>query len=136
MCIHSIACDSNDLQYIKKQSDDIDVQIQRGEDVFLRTERILLMPTHHELSVHDQVETEDESSETGVHQSHGPSVWEEPHEKSETYEDDERNEKTAAHNGEVDFRLESEQCDGEGENSYDSHRHQNFVHSVMRRHNS
>jgi len=128
----SIVDDSNDLQNIKEQSDDIDVQIQCSKDILLRVDRILLLTSHHQLGVHDQIQSEDESTDTSVHQPNGFSV-EKYHEESETHEDDKSYKQTSAHHGEINLRLESEQGDGQCENGDNSHRHEHFVDFVVSR---
>ena len=57
---------------VPEEVDDVQVDVEGGEDVFLRTESVLVFAAHHELSVVDNVEREDESSDTAIAQHHPP----------------------------------------------------------------
>ena len=53
-------------QDIHEEVDDVQVEGERGEDVFLWAEGVLVLPSHHQLSVIDDVHREDEGPERGV----------------------------------------------------------------------
>ena len=116
---------ADNLQDVQEQGDNIDVQIQRSKNVLFRAQRVLLVATHHELCVHDEVQPEDESSETRVHQPHDTSV-EEDGEESEANQHNESHEETTAAHGEIDLRLEREQRDGQREDRDNAHCHENL----------
>jgi hypothetical protein len=58
---------SNDLQKKEKQVDDIQVEVERGKDVLLGVESVLVPTPHHQLSVKDDVTREDECANGRVH---------------------------------------------------------------------
>ena len=51
---------------VEKEVDNVQVDIEGSEDVLLRTEGVLVFPAHHDLSVVDQIEREDEAAHSGV----------------------------------------------------------------------
>ena len=47
---------------VDKEVDNVQVDVESSEDVFLRAERVLVFPSHHQLGVVDEITGEDESS--------------------------------------------------------------------------
>ena len=46
---------SNDGEDEEEEVDDVEVQVESGEDVLLRRDGVLVLTTHHQLSVEDDV---------------------------------------------------------------------------------
>ena len=57
---------------VSEEVDDVQVDVEGGEDVFLRAESVLVLPPHHELGVVHDVQREDQSSDTAVAQHDPP----------------------------------------------------------------
>ena len=51
---------------VEEEVDNVQVDIEGSEDVFLRAESVLVFAAHHELCVVHNVEREDQSSDTAV----------------------------------------------------------------------
>lgn len=73
---------SNDSEDVQEDVDDVKVQVQRCEDVLLGGEAVLVLATHHELSVVHEIEGEEKRSQRRVHQReyvvanyHGDDSW-------------------------------------------------------------
>ena len=65
---------ADNAEDISEEVDDVQVEVEGGENVLLGTERVLVFPAHHHLSVVDNVEGEDESSHTAKAEHHPPVV--------------------------------------------------------------
>ena len=57
---------SDDLKKEEKEVDDVEIEVERGEDVFLGVEGVPVAPSHHQLSVEDDVAREDERADGSV----------------------------------------------------------------------
>ena len=57
-----ISAPSKNKEDIKKEIHNIQVDVEGGEYIFLRTERVSMLSSHHQLGVVDQITGEDESS--------------------------------------------------------------------------
>ena len=55
-----------DGEDVEEEVDDVQVEVEGGEDVLLRAEGVLVLPTQHDLRVVDQVEREDQTANRGV----------------------------------------------------------------------
>ena len=62
----------DDEEDVPEEVDDVQVDVEGGKDVFLRTEGVLVFAAHHELCVVHDVQREDQSSDTAVAQHHPP----------------------------------------------------------------
>lgn len=51
----SVATLSDDGEDEEEEVDDVEVEVERREDVLLGRDRVLVLPAHHELSVEDDV---------------------------------------------------------------------------------
>ena len=78
---HSIPF-SDDGEDEDEQVNDIQVKIERGEDVFLWAERVLVLPSNHQLSVVNDVDAEDDRPDGSVHQADGLGAREEYRDES------------------------------------------------------
>lgn len=57
----------------------VQVQVQRRENILIRTDRVLVIAAHHHLRVIDQIHAEQKRPQRGVHQRYGPAREEERH---------------------------------------------------------
>ena len=57
---------------VPEEVDDVQVDVEGGEDVLLRAESVLVFAAHHELCVVHNVQGEDQSSDTAVAQHDPP----------------------------------------------------------------
>ena len=58
MNVCSIFGSPEDGQDVEEEVDDVQVEVQRGEDVFLGTQRVLVTATNHQLGVVHDVQAE------------------------------------------------------------------------------
>ena len=56
----------DDHEDVHEELDHVEVYVEGGKDVLLRAEAVLVLPAHHDLSVVDQVEREDQTAHRGV----------------------------------------------------------------------
>ena len=61
-----ISAPCKDEEDVEKEVHDVQVDVERSEDVLLRTEGVFVFPPHHDLGVVDQVEREDQAANCGV----------------------------------------------------------------------
>ena len=59
---------------VSEEVDDVQVDVEGGEDVLLWAESVLVLPPHHELGVVHDIEGEDEGSDGSVAQHHPPAM--------------------------------------------------------------
>ena len=57
-----ISAPCKDEEDVEKEVHDVQVDVERSEDVFLRTEGVGMISSHHQLGVVDQITGEEESS--------------------------------------------------------------------------
>lgn len=112
---------ADDSQDVEEDVDDIEVQVQRRKDVFLGGDGVLVVTSHHELRVVDEVDGEDKRPARGVHQRHDP-AGEEDGDEAEEEKDDYGGQEYAAHLGEVKPGLEGEQGQRETDRRRYAHR--------------
>jgi len=60
---------SDDGQYVHEDVDDVQVEVEGGEDVLLRTDGVLMIATQHQLGIVYQVNGKEHRSEGGIDQS-------------------------------------------------------------------
>ena len=63
---------SNDAENIHEEVDDVQVEVEGGEHVLLGAERVLVAAPHHQLSVVDDVEAEDDAADARIHKIQSP----------------------------------------------------------------
>ena len=66
-----ISASSKYEEDVKKEVDNVQVDVESSEDVFLRTEGVGMISSHHQLSVVDQITGEYQSS-ANTDPDHGP----------------------------------------------------------------
>ena len=64
----SITGATDDSQDVQENVDDVQIEIECGEDVFLGRDRVLVFTAKHKLCIENQVDTKDESTQRGVDQ--------------------------------------------------------------------
>ena len=57
---------------VPEEVDDVQVDVEGGEDVLLRAESVLVFAAHHELCVVHDIQREDQGSDTAIAQHHPP----------------------------------------------------------------
>lgn len=102
---------------------DVQIQVERGEDVFLGTHGQILVPEK-QLRVHGQEAGEDQRSHRCIDEVQDPVVQKDAHDPEEQH-DDEANEQHAVTGSEVIFGLQREDDDREADQhcNADSHHH-------------
>lgn len=58
---------SDDLEDKEKQVDDVEIEVERGKDIFLWVKGVSVATSHHQLSVEDDVTGKDERADGRVH---------------------------------------------------------------------
>ena len=67
-----ISAVSNDAENVHEEVDDVQVEVEGGEHVLLGAERVLVAAPHHQLSVVDDVEAEDDAADARIHKVQSP----------------------------------------------------------------
>ena len=84
-----ISAPSKDEEDVEKEVHNVQVDVERSEDVLLRTEGVGMLSPHHQLGVVDQVTGEDQSS-ANTDPDHRPfcsrKEWEEEEGDDENYQ--------------------------------------------------
>ena len=80
---------------VDKEVDNVQVDVESSEDVFLRAERVLVFPSHHQLCVVHQVTGEDQSS-TNSNPDHCPLCSRKEGEQDDGDDEDNQNSKEKA----------------------------------------
>lgn len=120
---------ANDLQEVQEDVDDVEIEIERREDVLLRRDGVLMFAAHHELDIEDQVAAEDEGADRCVHHAEHL-VREDDWDDSEYEQDNDGNEENAAAGGEVPFSLHGEDGESEANDGADAGRDENVIRPV------
>ena len=63
---------ADNAEDISEEVDDVQVEVEGRKDVLLRAEGVLVLPSHHDLGVVDQVEGEDDAPYGRVDDVQGP----------------------------------------------------------------
>ena len=63
---------SNDAENVHEEVDDVQVEVEGGEHILLGAERVLVAAPHHQLSVVDDVEAEDDTADACIHKVQSP----------------------------------------------------------------
>jgi len=109
------AAEADDHEDVHEEVDDVQVDVEGGEDVLLGAQAVLVLPTHHQLSVINDVKGEDERPGT-PEPDHHPFGFREEHEHDAgNHEDDQEGTESASACGEVYLGLECKDCEGEGD---------------------
>ena len=85
---------TNDGQDVHEQVDDVKIEIEGSKDILLRTERVLVGATNHQLGIVDDVQTENDAANSSINQVPGPALLKEESNQSkqkETHEDSQQN---------------------------------------------
>ena len=84
-----ISAPCEDEEDVEKEVHDVQVDVERSEDVFLRTEGVGMISSHHQLCVVDQITGEYQSS-ANTDPDHGPfcsrKEWEQEEGDDENYQ--------------------------------------------------
>lgn len=112
----------------------VQIQIQCGENVLFRTDRILMLAAHHHLCIVHQIDTEDERAQRRVNQRNRFSRYENRH-NAENQQNQHSDKQNAAHHRKVPFRLERKQRQSQanGRRYADGHHHLDLA-ETRRRH--
>lgn len=125
------AAEADDHEDVHEEVDHVQVDVEGGEDVLLGTQAILVLPAHHQLSVVNDVEGEDERP-GAPEPNHHPLGFGEEHEYDPgDHEDDQEGAESSSAGGEVDLGLESEHGEGEGDPRGDADSYEDGVHVVV-----
>jgi len=95
----------DDLKNVEEEIDDVQVEVERGKDILLGVQRILVIATHHHLGVKDNVEAEDDCPNYCKNQLCSPSLWEEGSNEACQYEDHQNTEQSTSPCCEVNLGL-------------------------------
>jgi len=118
-------------EYVEEEVDDVQVDVERSEDVFLRTERVGVLPSHHQLCVVHQITGEDQSSGNS-NPDHRPFAGGKEGEEEDGDDEDNQNSKqNASTHCEVNLGLEGEHCECQGDSGRDPHSDQHGVDIVV-----
>lgn len=121
---------TNDGQNVQEDVDYIQVQVEGCEDVFLGGDAVLVLASHHQLGVVDQVEGEQQSAQRRVHQRYYVVARDEYGDKTKDEQHDSGTQQHAAHHCEVPLGLQREQREREAYRRRYTHCHQHSINVV------
>lgn len=107
---------------------DVQIQVERGEDVFLGTQGQILVPEK-QLRVHGQEAGEDQRAQRRVDEVQNPAVQEDAQDPKE-HQDDGADEQHAVTGSEVIFGLQREDDDREADEHRDADGHHHDISVV------
>ena len=85
---------TNDAQNVHEESNDVEVEVESSKNVFLGAESVLVTPSHHQLRVVDNVETEDDAANASVDQPESPASGKEGGNQTEDDEADQHSQES------------------------------------------
>ena len=82
------SCGPDDEQNVHEQVDDVQIEVEGGEDVLFGVEGVLVLPAEHQLSVVDDEQGEDQRAESTVSDHGVLVVGDEDHDDAADEQDD------------------------------------------------
>lgn len=116
---------SDNGENVREYVDDVQVESEGREDIFLGWDGELVVPSYHELCVKHQVEGEEQGTHARVYDVQDP-ILEDDGQDTEHYEHNERHPYEHATSCEVNFCLESEESKWECHHHTNAHSHQDL----------
>merc|ERR1719225_1734602 len=104
----------DDPEDVEEDVENVEVDGDGCEDVLLRGDRVLVVATHHHLSIVDEIDGEDEDADATVDQVEHLDVDPQEGENGDhEAEEDENTEEDPATQGEVNLGLEGKESEGD-----------------------
>ena len=95
----------NKPEDIQEDVDDVQVESQSSKDILLGRDGVLVVPSHHHLSVVHQVEGEEEGPHSTVHHLHVLGVGHEDHHDAKDHQSTQQADQDSSHSSEVKLGL-------------------------------